>query len=649
MFSFRKWIVAASVLIGASGAAAQTSFDIETAGTCTVNAQYDGVYGAAVVFVENDFDGYAAGGSWWDSFNISYYQGVTEEMLGLCDLSDVTNLAQAGADAASFVEEDEMFLRFRATESDGSTYDYSASILNGVSTVTKTLVLPNTAPTADAGKDQSVTSGTQVTLMGSGTDSDGTIASYAWTRTGGTGSAANATLSSATAQNPTFTDSSLTSNDSAVTHVFSLVVTDDDGTKSTADTVTITITPPIDTTAPTVSLTGAPTDFTGTTPFTVGIRFSEDVTGFVAGDLTVTNGSVTSLKGSGSSYDATITPTGAGDVTVTVPVGVASDAAGNANSNAASATVGNQNVPLTQQVITETMQDQVMALMGNQPDLVDLLRSPGSGGLFAVVATQGQFDFDLANRRNSPIWFQITARRAKGSTEESTSGFAVAGSHIQVNPNLLVGGMVQLDFGERENGAANVKSQGWMVGPYAVARHPSQPLYFDASALYGEAENDISPLGTYMDTFTSTRWLLQANVTGEIQRDGYTLLPTLGVSHVNSEQPSYVDSLGATIAAQGIEMTDVSLGLDFERPLDAAARGNMTLTGGVSGHWAAVKGTGAATSFVSDVDGWRARIDLGLHYAPDPMTQMSLTGHYDGIGKKNYEAYGLNLEFMRQF
>jgi outer membrane autotransporter protein len=89
-----------------------------------------------------------------------------------------------------------------------------------------------------------VTSGTQVTLTGSGTDTDGTIASYAWTRTGGTGTATNATLSDATAAQPTFTDSSLTSNDSLVTHIFELVVTDDDGAASSAVPVTITINPP---------------------------------------------------------------------------------------------------------------------------------------------------------------------------------------------------------------------------------------------------------------------------------------------------------------------------------------------------------------------------------------------------------------------
>lgn len=89
----------------------------------------------------------------------------------------------------------------------------------------------NLAPTANAGPDQTVTVGSAVTLNGGGSsDADGTVASYAWTQISG----ATVTLSSATAAQPIFT-----APDSASTLIFSLIVTDDDGTASTADTVTV--------------------------------------------------------------------------------------------------------------------------------------------------------------------------------------------------------------------------------------------------------------------------------------------------------------------------------------------------------------------------------------------------------------------------
>jgi hypothetical protein len=166
---------------------------------------------------------------------------ITVSDLELCLGTGITvsNLQQNGANGNSFADDQRMYISFDATDNgNGQTtsYDYR---LEHPSTFTYDI---NTAPTANAGSDAAVTSGTQVKLTGSGTDTDGTIASYQWTRTGGTGNAANATLSDATAADPTFTDSSLTSNDSLVTHIFELVVTDDDGAASSA--VTITINPP---------------------------------------------------------------------------------------------------------------------------------------------------------------------------------------------------------------------------------------------------------------------------------------------------------------------------------------------------------------------------------------------------------------------
>ena len=86
--------------------------------------------------------------------------------------------------------------------------------------------------------------------------------------------------------------------------------------------------------APTVSLSG-PQSIKGVNPFDVTIAFSESVTGFAQGDLSVSNGSATGLSGSGTSYAATITPASSGTVTVAVAAKVAHDLAGNGNQAAA--------------------------------------------------------------------------------------------------------------------------------------------------------------------------------------------------------------------------------------------------------------------------------------------------------------------------
>jgi hypothetical protein len=98
----------------------------------------------------------------------------------------------------------------------------------------------NVAPTANAGSSQSASSGVTVTLNGSSsTDSDGTIASYAWTQTAGSPTIA---LSSASVAQPSFAAPSVVV---AATFTFSLIVTDNQGAASQPSTVTITVNPPV--------------------------------------------------------------------------------------------------------------------------------------------------------------------------------------------------------------------------------------------------------------------------------------------------------------------------------------------------------------------------------------------------------------------
>ena len=83
----------------------------------------------------------------------------------------------------------------------------------------------NVAPAANAGADQTVDEQTAVTLTGSGSDIDGTIASYAWTQTAGT----PVTLTNANAAVATFTaPASMTGEVMS----FQLTVTDDKGLSS---------------------------------------------------------------------------------------------------------------------------------------------------------------------------------------------------------------------------------------------------------------------------------------------------------------------------------------------------------------------------------------------------------------------------------
>ena len=101
----------------------------------------------------------------------------------------------------------------------------------------------NTVPVADAGTAQTVSSGVEVTLDGSGSsDADsGQSLTYEWRQI--SGPTAGITLSDATAAMPTFTAPTLSIGASNVVLTFGLVV-NDSFNESTEDQVVITITAP---------------------------------------------------------------------------------------------------------------------------------------------------------------------------------------------------------------------------------------------------------------------------------------------------------------------------------------------------------------------------------------------------------------------
>ncbi len=95
----------------------------------------------------------------------------------------------------------------------------------------------NTPPVANAGANQTVSSGASVTLNGTASsDADGSIASFAWTQTAGTA----VTLTNAATSQPTFPAPTVAA---ATTLTFSLIVTDNLGSASVAATVTVTVNP----------------------------------------------------------------------------------------------------------------------------------------------------------------------------------------------------------------------------------------------------------------------------------------------------------------------------------------------------------------------------------------------------------------------
>src|SRR5690606_7955532 len=95
-------------------------------------------------------------------------------------------------------------------------------------------VVPNKAPVANAGSNQTITlPSNSVTLTGSGSDEDGTIASYKWAKVSGPSSFTFVNANAASTQ---------VNNLAEGTYLFELTVTDNKGATAKAS-VTITVKP----------------------------------------------------------------------------------------------------------------------------------------------------------------------------------------------------------------------------------------------------------------------------------------------------------------------------------------------------------------------------------------------------------------------
>lgn len=394
----------------------------------------------------------------------------------------------------------------------------------------------------------------------------------------------------------------------------------------------------VDVTSPAVTLSGAPATLSGTASFTVTATFSESVTGFtdLAGDVTVTNASATAIAGGPSVYTLTITPSGSGDVSITVPAAAAQDMSGNDNTVSNTVVIRSTTVEVAQQAIADFMLDRANQLTSNQPRLTHFLQEGGNCGAFDAQATRGSGSLDGCVSSGN-LWASVTG----AWSDDSTYALATVGAHYFVNPNLLIGGMLQFDHFETDfNGASG---QGWLAGPYFVAKHGSQPVYFEGRLLYGETRNDLSPAGSGTHRFKTKRWLAQLRATGEFDYRTATLMPLLDFIYTEDTQRAYLDSLGNTIPAQTVGLAQLSAGLDFSMPLSVST-GDLTLVGGLTGIYSVTNGG----SVRPDFENLRGRTHLGLSYGLGSGTNLRINGFYDGIGS-GFESYGLDARYDMRF
>jgi hypothetical protein len=397
---------------------------------------------------------------------------------------------------------------------------------------------------------------------------------------------------------------------------------------------------------PIVEILGLPEHFTGAQSMTVSIRFSKAVSGFELSDIALKNAKALSLSGGGLSYSATIQASGNGDVMIQIPAGVAQDSFGNPNQSSPIATSANRTVGETQKQIASFMISRANNLASNQPELTCFI-ADDCQGRFEALSTRGRLDFDIAINKNMPVWASLVGARNNDGQAKDSYYLASFGAHRHLSRHALIGAMVQLDYQARSLGSQSIMGRGWLIGPYFVGKLPNQPLLFELRGLWGKSQNKITPFGSYTDRFETRRALVQGKVSGELKFPELTLRPFLSGTYTSDHQNAYQDSLGNLIPEQSTALRQVAAGLDFRKPIFLGDQ-MWALNGGLSLLHSDTRTTGGAQKAPASFEGTRGRLDLGLSRNLDQGI-FSVSGFLDGIGRKGFEAVGIDLSLTLSF
>ena len=131
-----------------------------------------------------------------------------------------------------------------------------------------------------------------------------------------------------------------------------------------------------------------------------------------------------------------------------------------------------------------------------------------------------------------------------GSRSQGQTAIVHAGADYVVKPGLLIGMMSQMDWTSQATSALTQNSDGlgWLAGPYMSARL-TRNLYFDARAAWGQSVSHIDPLGAFTDTFSTSRVLTSAKLSGDWSWSDFRFKPSAEVIYMAETQKACLSAL----------------------------------------------------------------------------------------------------------
>jgi Autotransporter beta-domain/Viral BACON domain len=266
---------------------------------------------------------------------------------------------------------------------------------------------------------------------------------------------------------------------------------------------------------------------------------------------------------------------------------------------------------------------------------------PGSDGRLDRIATTPN-SFSLFD-----IWVQGQYSRFSDDRNHSQAdghfGVLHAGADYILNSRVLFGIQGQFDSMRMRSmvNGSEIEGRGWMVGPYGTIRL-SEHLFLQARAAAGQSQNTISPYLTFIDQFSTTRWLASSTLVGRWQYGSVQLRPSASITYIEDVSNGYIDGLGVNIPKVKSSLGQMKVGPEVNYRYDFTGGASIEPRAGLQAIWN-FAGEGNGASFGDSLTGpkeIRGRAELGLKLQSLGGTSLDLSANYDGIGSTSYHAVG---------
>jgi hypothetical protein len=286
-----------------------------------------------------------------------------------------------------------------------------------------------------------------------------------------------------------------------------------------------------------------------------------------------------------------------------------------------------------------------------------------------VVPTSFINDAEGSNTSGFQLWVEGRASayddRTAMSDREGSFGIVHVGIDRWISESLIVGMMTSFD-GAKEtsdslaslfSGSSEVKGKGWMAGPY-VSWAITPQMFLDVRGAYGQSYNDVAVdilSVPYAGDFDTTRWLVQASLSGTFQHNEIYITPEATLTYMRERQKGFsvADKTGINpdldVSSKTYDLGRLQVGpeIAIRREWDG---GVFTPYLHPSLMWDFARSGDAVLKGVSSSDGdIRAAIAFGIRTESLNGVRANLDVMFDGVATSGFDAFSIGGELVVPF